>query len=126
LRHLAEILTNNESYFLRERHQLEGLFGPGLEQLSEGRFSSHLKVLCAGCAAGEEPYSIVIMGKRLAPWLEVEVHAFDLDGVRLDLAKQATYNDSALRALDGEDRDRLFRPTPDKRWELRSHLRQGV
>lgn len=123
---LAEILTNNESYFLRERHQLEALLGDGLQHLAEGRFQSRLKVLCAGCAAGEEPYSLVIMGKKLAPWLDLEVRAFDLDGARLEAAQKAIYGPTALRAVEQEDRERWFREVAPERWELRPALRRGV
>jgi chemotaxis protein methyltransferase CheR len=123
---LAEILTNNESYFLRERHQIEVLLGDGLEHLAEGRFRSRLKVLCAGCAAGEEPYSLVLLGKQLAPWLDLEVHAFDLDGARLEAAQKAVYGPTSLRALEAGDRERWFRLVEPERWELRPALRRGV
>jgi chemotaxis protein methyltransferase CheR len=126
LAQLAEIVTNNESYFLRERHQLEGLLGTGLERLAEGRHLSRLKILCAGCAAGEEPYSLVILGKQRVPWLELDITAFDLDGHRLEAARQAVYGPAALRAVGEEDRARYFRELEPDRWELRAPLRRGV
>lgn len=126
LRQLAEVVTNNESYFLRERHQLEGLFGSGMNDLAAGRFLSKLRILCAGCASGEEPYSMVILGKELAPWLELDIRAFDLDNARLEAARHGVYGASALRAVAPEARNNYFRDLGGGRFELRTPLRQGV
>lgn len=126
LPHLAELVTNNESYFLRELYQLEALFTDGLERLSGGRHLSRLKVLCAGCASGEEPYSVVLVGTKLAPWLDVELRGFDLDRHRLEIARRAIYGPTALRAVGEADRERFFRSVERDRFELKTPQRRGV
>ncbi len=60
LNHLAQALTVGETYFFRERHSIELLAGRILPELTgqcqrEGR---KLRIWCAGCCTGEEPYSM--------------------------------------------------------------------
>lgn len=123
---LAELITNNESYFLREVYQLEALLGPGLELLAAGQHLSRLRVVCAGCSSGEEPYSLSMLAQRLVPWLDLRITAFDLDGHRLETAGRAIYGPGALRALSEDDRERYFRAAGPERWELKISARRGV
>ena len=60
----------------------------------------------AGCASGEEPYSLVIAAARAD--VEIVVFATDVDPVLLARAERASYSPSSLRELPAEARDRAF------------------
>ena len=66
---LTDHLTVGETYFLREMRGLEILEEHVLPPLIRDRHgaSQELKVWSAGCATGEEPYSVAILLSRLVP-----------------------------------------------------------
>jgi chemotaxis protein methyltransferase CheR len=129
LEQLARLVTNNETYFFRETYQFEGLFGDGLERLGRGRDGAPLRLLCAGCSSGEEPYTLNIYARRAAlgrPGLRWSIDAFDIDVDRLETARQAVYGSGSLRAADGGQRREYFTATGPERHELKRPFRDGV
>ena len=121
-RKLAELVTNNETYFFREAQQFEALFAETARQPERGR---PLRLLCAGCSSGEEAYTLAILG-RYGAGRPVEVDAFDLDAGRIEMARRAEYGRSSLRALVPEQVERWFTPLAPDRWSLRPAHRAGV
>lgn len=127
---LASLVTNNESYFFRETHQFEALFAHALEDLKARAVSPGvIRILCAGCSSGEEPYTLNIFAKenqyRMWGWT-VEVSAFDLDSDRVVLAKKASYGEGSLRTLDEAKRSKYFNAHGPDRWGLKPMYQQGV
>lgn len=123
---LAELVTNNETYFFREAQQFEALFDEVSRLASRGRV---LRLLCAGCSSGEEPYSLAILGRQNAVRLggrAVEVDAFDVDTGRIEMARRAEYGRSSLRSLAPEQVEHYFTPLEREHWSLRSPFREGV
>src|SRR5260370_6843483 len=73
---------------------------------------STLRFLSAGCASGEEPYSIAMVAKdtiALPPW-EVEINAVDINPVALQKAQHARYSAWALRETPADVQRKWFRP----------------
>src|SRR5918999_3456280 len=60
---LAELVTNNETYFFREVQQFGALFD---ESAREDRRGRALRLLCAGCSSGEEAYTLAMFGRQSA------------------------------------------------------------
>jgi chemotaxis protein methyltransferase CheR len=60
----------------------------------------------AGCASGEEPYSLVLAAADAG--IKVRVLATDVDAALLDRARNACYPQSSLRNLPAELRARAF------------------
>jgi chemotaxis protein methyltransferase CheR len=128
IEHLARLITNNETYFFREVYQFEGLFSEGLAELAKTRPAETLRLLCAGCSSGEEPYTLNIFGQQAAarvPGLRWSIDGFDIDTDRLATAKGATYGIGSLRSLNEAQRQLYFTPRED-RWELRRQYRENV
>lgn len=129
-RRLAELVTNNETYFFREVHQFEAFFGDALEGLKAGAvMPGTLRVLSAGCSSGEEPYTLGILarqnGVRLAG-TGLAVDAFDLDPQRVEMARRAEYGRGSLRSLTPEQVELFFTPLGEERFGLRSVFRSGI
>src|SRR5947209_10307530 len=55
---LASVLSNNETYFFRERAQLKALAGDVLDEFL--RRSGRIRLWSAACSSGEEPYSLAM------------------------------------------------------------------
>jgi chemotaxis protein methyltransferase CheR len=110
----AELLATHETYFFRELSQLrafESEILPELQRTAEARRS--LTVWSAGCASGEEAYSIAILIARsglFSDW-NVRVIGSDLSRRVLQVARSAVYRGASFRAMPPEY-DRHFAETP--------------
>jgi chemotaxis protein methyltransferase CheR len=104
-------LTTNETYFLRERAQLEALareIVPGLRARHGGR--GPIAVWCAGCSSGEEPYSIVMLALEagLDPGRDLRVYASDISRRMLHQARRGLYREASFRQTEPWLRQKYF------------------
>lgn len=110
---LANELTVGETYFFRHPDHFHAFAEVALPQRLEGRSADKpVSILAAGCASGEEPYSLAILAcERLGriPAEEVRITGIDVSPALLDRAVQARYSDWSLRATPVERRQRYFR-----------------
>jgi len=71
-----------------------------------------IRVWCAGCASGEEPYTIAMVLSELmgdAAFKErVKIYATDVDENALQSARQASYSAKQVEAIPAETLDRCF------------------
>jgi chemotaxis protein methyltransferase CheR len=128
--HLARLVTNNETYFFRETSQFEALLEEAAEALlAGGAVAGSLRVLCAGCSSGEEPYTLNIFAKTRPLALagaRLELDAFDIDAIRLRRAMDAVYSPSSLRATNEEQIHRYFSRSGVDQFALRERYREDV
>jgi chemotaxis protein methyltransferase CheR len=107
---LASVLSNNETYFFREKAQLEVLASDVLdESLKSG---GRLRIWSSACSTGEEPYTIAMMlmeTQRIAP-PAITLHASDLSPRALDKARTGFYRELSFRATPLEMVQKYFRP----------------
>jgi chemotaxis protein methyltransferase CheR len=97
-------LTNSHSYFFRDERQLAALTRT-LQQVAE-RAQRPLAIWSAGCASGEEPYSLAILCDELG--LDLQILATDISLGALQQAGQARYKSWALRHVPAALRRRYF------------------
>ncbi|MEM9293081.1 MAG: CheR family methyltransferase [Acidobacteriota bacterium] len=128
--YLVRLVTNNETYFFREKAQFEALFGPALQDWVAGAVTPGVvRILSAGCSSGEEPYTLNIYAKQARFRLgttEIQVEAFDIDTERLHMARSGIYRERSLRAMSDELVERYFRTHDNGLWELKPAFRRGV
>ena len=107
---LASVLTNNETYFFRERAQLEVL---ATEVLDEGlKAGGKLRIWSSASSTGEEPYTMCMMlldTKKISP-SQLTIHATDLSPRALGKAKEGFYRELSFRATPPEMVQKYFRP----------------
>lgn len=94
-------LTVGETHFFRNRPQFEVLEHDLLPELIHRRRPiRRLRVWSAGCATGEEPYSVAILLDRLLAgddsW-DVSILATDVDAAALDKARLGLYGSWSFR-----------------------------
>lgn len=107
---LASVLSNNETYFFRERAQLEVLCSEVLEESQKA--GTPLRVWSSASSSGEEPYSIAMMladTHRIAP-SQVTIKATDLSPRILERAQTGFYRELSFRATPPEVIQKYFRP----------------
>lgn len=128
LRALAQDLTVTETYFFRNIEQFRALAERVLPDRMRARASTRkLKLLSAGCASGEEPYSLaMLLRERVAdPGWETSIEAADINVAMLRKAARGRYSGWSLRETPAEMRDRWF--TPDGRdWILDASICSAV
>jgi chemotaxis protein methyltransferase CheR len=113
LRALAQELTVGETYFFRNAEHLRALAEVALPARGAAEPARRpLRVLSAGCATGEEPYSLAILAREELEraGLSVAIHAFDVNPAALERAALGRYSAWALRETLPEIRGRYFRP----------------
>jgi len=101
-RALAQELTVTETYFLRAAEQIRAFVECALpQQLAASAGMRSLRALSAGCASGEEPYSLAMAIREAAPWSAeaVSIVAVDVNRAMLQKARNACYSDWSLREL---------------------------
>ena len=127
---LAGLLTIKETYFWREPQHLRLLTEHLAPLLLRGRAAgAPVRILSAGCATGEEPYSIAMaLRERYAAAAArlFRIEAVDLDAQAIDAACTGRYRPYALRALDPGLKARWFTPVPDGTHQVTEPIRQGV
>jgi chemotaxis protein methyltransferase CheR len=112
LRMLISALTTNVSHFFREDHHFHMLENEILPRLiGESKAGRPIRIWSAGCATGQEPYSIAITVLRRFPDAasrDVRILATDIDEAALARAIRGRYTPSQLEGVPPNDRRRYF------------------
>ncbi len=109
-----------ETYFFREKGHFEILRDRIFNEIVEKR--GKIRIWSAGCATGEEPYSISIFLKRKCAD-NCEILGSDASKKAIEKAKEAIYTKSSLRALTEKEIDLYFERLEGSLFRLRSLYR---
>jgi chemotaxis protein methyltransferase CheR len=128
LARLIDEVTTRETTFSRDRGQLDTISWPGLLGSARAAGSRTVRVWSAGCASGEEPYTLALLaceafGPAAPP---VEVLGTDISGAALAAAAAGRYQERAIRALGAAERARYLDRTADGSYLAGQRLRRLV
>lgn len=114
LRNLLSLITVNETSFFRQKEQFavfEEEVLPSLINEKRKRGFSSLDIWSAGCASGEEPYTIALILKEefseLQNW-DINILGTDVSRETLRKAKEGIYGRNSLRSTEPEYRKKYF------------------
>jgi len=110
---LAQELTVGETYFFRNIEQFRAFSQVALPERIRVRASQkRLRILSAGCASGEEAYSLAILVRKAAmdPSWEVSIRAVDANPSMIEAAIQGRFSFWALRETPLEVQQQWLRP----------------
>jgi chemotaxis protein methyltransferase CheR len=119
---LAQECTIGETYFFRHPDQYWAFVGAVLR----GREPLRLRILSAGCASGEEAYSLAILLREHVPDIsnrDVSVVGIDLNSAVLAKAAQGRYTFWSLRGVPEDVRQRFFSGS-DKEYQLNAVIQE--
>jgi chemotaxis protein methyltransferase CheR len=125
---IVDRVTTNETYFFRESYQLTAFRTEILPQLYDTRpRGKRLSVWSAGCASGEEAYTIAILIQETALFDDWDVRVFGNDISRrcLQVARRGAYGRNSFRATDEKLLRRYFREVDGKQ-QVRDEVRALV
>ena len=110
---LASVLSNNETYFFRERAQLKALAGTILDELLAR--SPRLRLWSAASSSGEEAYSLamtLLESGKIAE-SQLAIRATDISSRVLELAERGYYRALSFRATEPALIHKWFTPQGD-------------
>ncbi|MCP3100330.1 tetratricopeptide repeat protein [Myxococcus sp. K15C18031901] len=116
LRALLPLVTVGHTEFFRDGKQFRALEKSVLPDLlaRARREMRKVSVWSAGCATGEEPYSVAMVLAELgALAVEVDLWATDLNLAAVEAARQGRFNFRRSAGIQPERLARFFRPTED-------------
>ena len=127
---ITEAMTTNESFFFRDKKpfdQFQDLVLPYI--LDHRSHAKTLRIWCAACSSGQEPYSLAMLLKeqsaRLAGW-KIDILATDLSQEILDKAKAGEYSQFEVqRGLPIQLLMKYFKQDGE-RWRISDEIRQMV
>jgi chemotaxis protein methyltransferase CheR len=128
---LLNLLTINETYFFRDFPQLQAFAENCLPEVTEKKEAAgkrNLRIWSAGCASGEEPYTIAIilleMLENPEQW-KIDIVASDIDLNMLEKAKKAVYDERSIRDVPEEYLEHYFTVSGNQ-YRLNSNIRRMV
>lgn len=127
---VVEAMTTNESTFFRDSKPFDQFRDVLLPHfLAERATQKRLRIWCAACSSGQEPYSLAMIlneaSAKLAGW-KIEIHATDLSGEMVEKAKAGVYSQFEVqRGLPITYLMKYFDQV-DSRWEIKPQLKQMV
>lgn len=126
---LARDILISVTAFFRDREAFEAL-RRGIQEICARKApGSEIRVWVAGCASGEEAYSIGmlfadVLGERL-PQYRVQIFATDIDDEALNVARRGVYPAAAMSEVAPDLLERHFRPV-NQSHEAGKHLRDMI
>ncbi|QAT85247.1 protein methyltransferase FrzF [Corallococcus coralloides] len=116
LRALLPLVTVGHTEFFRDAKQFRALEQSVLPELlaRARREMRKVSIWSAGCATGEEPYSLaLVMAELGALAVEVDLWATDLNLAAVEAARQGRFSTRRAMAIGPERLKRFFRPVED-------------
>lgn len=129
VREVVEAMVTNETFFFRDKRPFDQLKEFVLPRLLASRAAKRsIRVWCAACSSGQEPYSIAMICKetpQLAGW-KVDIVATDISTEIIRQAKAGSYSQFEVqRGLPIQLLVKYFEQQGD-RWQLDASIRSMV
>jgi chemotaxis protein methyltransferase CheR len=126
---VVEAMTTNETFFFRDKIPFDHLRETILPALVQARASRRsLRIWCAACSTGQEPYSVAMCVKEFAAlsgW-RVDIIATDLSQEVLEKSKAGIYSQFEVqRGLPIQMLVKYFKQTGEL-WQINADIRAMV
>jgi chemotaxis protein methyltransferase CheR len=130
IREVVEAMTTNESSFFREMRSFDAFRQVVLPHRIECHGSRRpVRIWCAACSSGQEPYSLAILLREAAAGLgglAFEILATDINSQMLERARAGCYSDFEVRrGMPADLLSRYFAKVGDA-WQIAAEIRAMV
>jgi chemotaxis protein methyltransferase CheR len=129
LQHLTNLMTINETYFLREEYQFQCMVDSILPEIVKTRRDGRpIRIWTIPSSSGEEPYSIALY--LLERWAgirewDVQIVASDIDTGILRRARAGRYSARAIQHVPAQWREKYFVEIGDE-FQICDDVRRSV
>ena len=125
---LIDAITIHETYFFREKKQLDTFMDEVMPELADrGRKNGRIRIWSAGCATGEEPYTLAMLFLEHRDFrdINVEIYATDISRAALAVARRGIYRESSFRSIDPYFQ-RTYFTKEDAEYRIMDKIKQPV
>lgn len=132
IEHLIAGITIGETYFFRDKPQMNLIYNVLLPKIIEKKSSNGeyvLRIWSAGSSTGEEIYTIAMMLNELIPNLKkwtIQLLATDLNTFSLKKAMKAEYSSWSMRVINDYYKNKYFTTTTENHYQLSPDIREMV
>lgn len=128
---LVSALTIGETYFFRNKSHFDALAQHILPEIitCQGLLNRRIRIWSAGCATGEEPYSVAILLRELIPNLHswnILILATDINREALRKAREGVYGTWSFRGVEKRIQERYFHPNGHGQYALNNEIKNMV
>jgi chemotaxis protein methyltransferase CheR len=133
-RDAVDAITTHETSFFRDANAFDALQFKALPEVldarQKGARARKLRIWCAACSTGQEPYSIGILvadmlGEQLRDW-DVEILASDISEASVQKARVGVYSDLEIGRCTRPDDLRRHVARIDDGWRIDNRVRALV
>jgi chemotaxis protein methyltransferase CheR len=126
---VVDAMTTNETFFFRDKTPFDQFKSDVLPAFAKSRVSGDIKVWCAACSTGQEPYSLAMMmdeARAQFPRINLDILATDISDRCLEKAQAGLYTQFEVqRGLPITMMVKNFEKV-DEMWRISPKMRQGV
>ena len=124
---LLDLILIKETFFFRDERQINTLIHDVLPALREKNNGKEIKIWSAGCATGEEPYTLAmaIMENFPAGDINFSIYATDISAGAVSYARKGVYGKGSMRAIDKSILSKYF-VQKDGRYHLTEEVKQLI
>ena len=126
---LKNALTINVTKFFRDPEVFSVIKSDLIPKILKNKQTNHLRIWCAGCSSGEEPYSLAIILNELSHFnkdLDALIYATDIDKEMINRAKIGIYDEKSLENLTKSQIRRDFILQDNGKYQVRPHLKEKI
>ncbi|MFT4089906.1 MAG: protein-glutamate O-methyltransferase CheR [Asticcacaulis sp.] len=126
---VTDAMTTNETFFFRDKTPFDQFKTEVLPALAKTRLGGDLKIWCAACSTGQEPYSLAMLMEELRPQyprIKLDILATDISERCLEKAQAGLYTQFEVqRGLPIQMMVKHFEKV-EEMWRLSPKIRQSV
>ena len=126
---VTDAMTTNETFFFRDKVPFDQFKSDVLPALAKSRLNGEIKVWCAACSTGQEPYSLAMLmdeARIQYPRLNLDILATDISERCLEKAQAGLYTQFEVqRGLPITMMVKHFEKV-DEMWRISPKLRSSI
>ena len=133
LEELANRISTNHTYFWRENNHFEYFRDTAVAEAAARRraMGDRIRIWCAGCSSGEEPYTLVMLMKEALgadyQALKPVLLASDISATALRTAMSGVYSGERLAQMPESLKRKYFRKGPQAgTWQVSDEVRGEI
>jgi chemotaxis protein methyltransferase CheR len=128
LKELIESITIGETQFFRDKIQIDTFFDKIFKNYIQEKKNSPdiITILSAGCATGEEPYTLAIYMLEKFPAINFRVFGIDINENFVERAKEGKYSSYSIRGVPPIILTKYFDRIDQETWKIKDIVKKYV
>ncbi|MFX4262283.1 CheR family methyltransferase [Pelotomaculum propionicicum] len=130
---LVDKISTNHTFFFRENEHFDFFSGhvlPNIIRENQNRSKVSIRIWCAGCSSGEEPYTLAMVlsefFKSDLKDVDIGILATDISVSALEKAMAGIYPAERMELVPPAYRQKYFKSLKDGNWEIKPNLKKMV